>query len=96
MNNFVKICEKYDGGCTETYLYLCVQDEKLVIKGSSFNYNARKENVLCEMPLPNTLTSVNDVLQFIMDNHDWYSWATITWDSLRTNNQLLAFIEEYL
>ena len=95
MRNWTRIKEVYDGGFTEMYLDLYNCETGFVIKGISYHYNAGAEKKLCEVEIPGTVKSTEDVLNFIAKNNSLYPWARITLNEIKTNDQLIAFIAEH-
>ena len=49
---------------------------------------------LCEVKIPAAIKETEDVLHFIAENHSSYPWAKIILEELKSNKDLIAFIEE--
>ena len=94
MKNWTRIAESYVGGFTEMYLDLYKCNTGLVIKGTSYHYNAGAEKLLCEVKIPAAIQETEEVLHFIAETHSSYPWAKITLEELKSNKDLIAFIKE--
>ena len=75
------------------YLDLYKFNTGFAIKGTSYHYNAGAEKMLCELEIP-PIKETEEVLRFIAENHSSYPWIKINLEELKSNKDLIVFVEK--
>lgn len=92
MNSWARISEAYDGGFTEFYIDLVIENFTLKIKETSFHYNAHKENLINEIIIPDNLKTCEEILEFIHTNVP--SMYKVDINFLKRNEKLIEIIRQ--
>lgn len=92
--NWTRISEEYNGYTIEFYLDLYKLESSFMIKETAYNYNAGKEDVLCEIEVPASLKTASEIVEFIIQNQISFRYCKV--DGIKEDIRLWTFIEQNL